>query len=99
MNTSLIKPTDFKAAWEASFLVNRRHLLWNSSKRRTAYMAAYIYRTVAECFPGIGIEYEYNDIDAVLYRVGSDDIASSIEVAIEHENDVRTIATEVHNLA
>ena len=59
-------------------------------------MMAYIYRTIADCFPGIEIEYEHYGIDAVLYRDRYDD--AHIEVAIEHENRVETISKELTNL-
>jgi zona occludens toxin (predicted ATPase) len=92
----MIGAADFKEAFEAAFTVHRRHLLWDTNSRRTAYMMAYIYRTIADCFPGVEIEYEHHDIDAVLYRDQYDD--RHIEVAIEHENDVRSISTELTNL-
>src|SRR5207248_2472319 len=76
-------------------LVNRKYLFWNSRNRRTAQMMAYIYRTIADSFPGLDIEYEHANIDAVLYR----DNLSAIEVAIEHENDVAGIGTEFTNFA
>jgi hypothetical protein len=49
----MVSHQEFKQAFEAAFLVNRRHLLWNSASRRTAYMMAYIYRTLADSFPGL----------------------------------------------
>ncbi len=64
----MISPQEFKQAFEAAFLVNRRWLLWNTAPRRTAYMNAYIYRTLANSFPGTEVEYEYENIDAVLYK-------------------------------
>jgi hypothetical protein len=90
-----ITPTDFKQAFEAAFIVNRRQLHWDTGPRRTANMLAHIYRTIANSFPGLDIEYEHNKIDAVLYR----DNLDCIDVAIEHENDIKTIATELGNFA
>jgi hypothetical protein len=92
----MIGAADFKEAFEAAFTVHRRHLLWDTNARRTAYMMAYIYRTIADCFPGIEIEYEHHDIDAVLYRDQYDD--EHVEVAIEHENRVETVSKELTNL-
>jgi hypothetical protein len=92
----VISPADFKEAFEAAFIVHRRHLLWDTNPRRTAYMMAYIYRTIAGCFPGMEIEYEHQYIDAVLYRQWCDD--DHIEVAIEHENRVETVSKELINL-
>ena len=94
----MVNPKEFKEAFESAFIVNRKHLLWDTMKRRTAYMTAYIYRTVADCFPGINIEYEFKDIDAVLYKGDIDKPEyKNIEVAIEHENDVATIGKELTN--
>lgn len=90
-----ITPEDFKQAFEAAFIVNRGHLRWDTSKRKTANMLAHIYRYVASSFPVTKIEYEHNSIDAVLYR---NDL-EHIDVAIEHENDVRTIENELDNFA
>lgn len=90
-----ITPNDFKQAFEAAFIVNRRHLYWDTGPRRTANMLAHIYRTIANSFPKIDIEYEHNKIDAVLYRASLD----HIDVAIEHENDVKTIETELAKFA
>lgn len=90
-----ITPIDFKQAFEAAFIVNRRHLRWDTGPRRTANMLAHIYRTIANSFPEVEIEYEYDKIDAVLYRGNLD----CIDVAIEHENNVRTIETELNNFA
>jgi hypothetical protein len=56
-------------------------------------MIAYIYRTIGDSFPGLDIEYEHAAMDAVLYH----ETLSNIEVAIEHENDVTTISTEISN--
>jgi hypothetical protein len=92
----VISPANFQEAFEAAFLVHRRQLLWDTNPRRTAYMMAYIYRTIADCFPGVEIEYEHHDIDAVLYREQCDD--DHIEVAIEHENRVETVSKELTNL-
>jgi hypothetical protein len=92
----MIGAADFKEAFEAAFTVHRRHLLWDTNPRRTAYMMAYIYRTIADYFPGVEIEYEHHGVDAVLYRDQYDD--EHIEVAIEHENRVETISTELTNL-
>jgi hypothetical protein len=64
-------------------------------------MMAYIYRTLADSFPGIEVEYEYKNIDAVLYqssainRLTDEDVV----VAVEHENDGRAISTELTNFA
>ncbi len=88
-----ILPAEFKAAFDAAFLVNRKHLHWNTPKRRTAHMMAYIYRSIADSFPGLEIEFEHEEIDAVLHP-GE---LARIEVAIEHENDVKTIGTELKN--
>jgi hypothetical protein len=90
-----VTPQEFKAAFQAAFLVNRKHLLWDTKNRRTAHMIAYIYRTIADSFPGLDIEYEHAGMDAVLYH----ETLSNIEVAIEHENNVTTIATEISNFA
>lgn len=91
-----ISAQDFKEAYQAAFISNRRHLLWNTKLRRTAHMTAYIYRTIADSFPGIEIEYEHRDIDAVLYaQSGTPD---DIIVAMEHENNVQSISTELKNL-
>ena len=97
----MVSPQEFKQAFEAAFLVNRKHLLWNSSSRRTAYMMAYIYRTLADSFPGMEIEYEFENIDAILYQSSATDrfTDDDVVVAIEHENDGRTISTELTNFA
>jgi hypothetical protein len=101
VEAKMVNPQEFKQAFEAAFLVNRKHILWNSSQRRTAYMMAYIYRTLADSFPGIEVEYEYKNIDAVLYqssainRLTDEDVV----VAVEHENDGRAISTELTNFA
>jgi hypothetical protein len=92
----MVSPADFQEAFAAAFTVHRRHLLWDQPRRRMANMTAYIYRTIAECFPGIEIEYEHKCIDAVLYRGSCDD--AHIEVAIEHENDLTKIEQEITNL-
>ena len=88
-----ITPYDFKQVFEAAFIVNRKYLKWDTSPRATANMIAYIYRTIANSFPGLVIEYEYNNIDVVLYRGNLD----NIKVAIEHENNVKSVATELEN--
>jgi hypothetical protein len=90
-----ITPSDFKEAFEAAFIVNRRMLHWDKPRRRTANMIAYIYRTIANSFPEIEIEYEYSNIDAVFYRGD----LNNIEVGIEHENSVSKIGTELNNFA
>jgi hypothetical protein len=55
-------------------------------------MTAYIYRTLAGCFPGAQLAYEHDGIDAVMLR------GQELDVAIEHENNVLTIATELKAL-
>ncbi len=91
-----ISPENFKEAFLASFVANRRHLLWDTKARRTAQMTAYVYRTIADCFGETEIEYEYRDIDAIIYNI----CASPEEavVAIEHENHVQSIGKELANL-
>jgi hypothetical protein len=76
-------------------------LLWNSSQRRTAYMMAYIYRMLADSFPGMEVEYEWENIDAVPYQSNAIDRFTNddVVIAIEHENDVRAISTELTNFA
>lgn len=92
----IITATDFKEAFQAAFIANRKHLLWNTNARRTALMTAYIYRTIADSFTGIDIEYEHNKIDAVLY--GQNEHPSKALVAMEHENNVQSISHELSNL-
>lgn len=87
-----ISPSEFAAAFGASFIVNRAVLRWDTSARRTASMTAYIYRTLAGCLPAVQLEHEFEGIDAVLLRDGQP------LVAIEHENNVLTIATELKAL-
>jgi hypothetical protein len=101
VEAKMVSPQEFKRAFEAAFLINRKHLLWNSSQRRTAYMMAYIYRTLADSFPGMEVEYEYKNIDAVLYQSSAINRLTdeNVVVAVEHENDVRTISTELTNFA
>jgi hypothetical protein len=93
----VITPKDFKQAFEAAFIVNRAHLRWDTSRRRTANMIAYIYRTLANSFPDTNVEHEYGEyqIDAVLYRNDFE----HIDVGIEHENDVKSVAKELDNFA
>lgn len=88
----MINPKEFKEAFNAAFLVHRKNLLWDTMINRTSNMMAYIYRTVADCFPEVKIEYEYNGLDAVLLRDNGDKI-----VALEHENDVADINVELNN--
>jgi hypothetical protein len=94
-------PQEFKEAFDAAFLINRKHLLWDSAKSKTACMTAYIYRTIADSFYDLEIEHEHKGIDAVLYRNSMGKIIShdKVEVAIDHENDVRSIGKELWNFA
>ena len=97
----MVSPQEFKQAFEAAFLVNRKRLLWSSSQRRTAYMMAYIYRMLADSFPGLEVECEWENIDAVLYQSNAIDRFTNddVVIAVEHENDVRVISTELTNFA
>ena len=56
---------------------------------------------IAYSFPGLEIEYEYKDIDAVLYRSDGESTIShdKVEVAMDHENNVRSIGKELWNFA
>lgn len=83
---------EFAEAFSSSFVVNRGVLRWDTKQLRTAHMTAYIYRTLAGCFPGAEVRYEHDGIDAALFSDGK------LEVAMEHENDVLTIATELKAL-
>ena len=59
-------------------------------------MTSHIYRTIADSFLGVEIEYEYRRIDAVLRsKEGTPD---SIVVAMEHENNVQSINKELWEL-
>jgi len=93
----VIQPNEFKEAFDAAFLVNRKYLWWNSKKRRTAQMITYIYHTIADIFPKVEVDYEYNKIDCVFFKENESINNDNIFVAIEHENDVRGISTELNS--
>ncbi len=93
-----ITPNDFEEAFKAAFLVNRKKIHWNSATRRTGFMEACIYPTMSDCFPGVEFAYEHDGIDAVLYKsndTGKKPEDEDILVAIEHENVVSDIGTEL----
>jgi hypothetical protein len=93
-----ITSEEFKAAFIAAFRINRRHIRWKTNQQRTGHMMSHIYRSIAE-YLDLLVEYEFNKFDAVFYPRNFEGAAvENILVAIEHENDPRTLYREVQQL-
>jgi len=100
MNLTQINPKEFKKAFEAAFMIHKRSIWWDTDKRRTSYMESHIYRTIG-AYLDLEVEYEYKNIDAVFYDKGNkkgyyrEIDEKDILIAVEHENDVKTIKEEL----
>jgi hypothetical protein len=104
---------DFKQAFISAFVRHQGSLHWageNQDLKRTTYMQAYIYPTIAETL-NMDFLYEFHKVDAILSSDGIFSPDSSWHpkpilpfedvplIALEHENNGNNLSGELGNFA